>query len=152
MMKSKHLYLLAGLAVVIVLISYSALTMNSLQPASNNNSSSTVQKVEIIHFHPTQQCLSCMVLGSYAEETVNTFFPNELSTGKLTFQHINGELANNSALVKKYGATGSSIWIGVYDSNGFHAEENTDVWFKIANRTEFMEYFKGVIEDKLNGA
>jgi hypothetical protein len=151
-MKNKYAYLLAALAVVIVLIAYSAMTLNSLQPTQNGNSSGTVQKIEVIHFHPTQQCVSCRTVGAYAEETVNTFFQNELSTGKLTFQHINGELANNSAIVQKYGATGSSLWIGTYDNNGFHAEQNLDVWYKIGNKTEFMGYLRGVIEDKLNGA
>jgi hypothetical protein len=91
-------------------------------------------------------------LGAYAEQTVNTYFQNELSSGKLVFMHINGELANNSEIVKKYGATGSSIWIGTYNSSGFYAEQNANVWYKIYNRTEFMDYFRGVIEDKLNGA
>jgi len=151
-LKSKYLYLLAGLAVVMIIVSYSALTMNSLQPAPNNNATGTVLKVEVIHFHPTQQCLSCILLGDYAEETVDTFFQSELSSGKLVFMHINGDLANNSALVKKYGATGSSIWLGTYTSEGFDREENIQVWYLIGNRTGFMEYFKGVIEEKLSGA
>jgi len=151
-MKSRYLYLLAGLAIVMIVVSYSALTMNSLQPAQGNNTTGTILKVEVIHFHPTQQCLSCIVLGDFAEDTVNTFFQSELSSGKLVFMHINGDLANNSAIVKKYGATGSSIWLGTYTSEGFHAEENIQVWYLIGNRTGFMEYFKGVIEAKLSGA
>jgi hypothetical protein len=151
-MKSKYLYLLAGLAIVIVLVSYSALTMNSLQPTQNNNSTGTVQKVEVIHFHPTQQCVSCIVMGDFAEDTIDTFFQSELASGKLVFMHINGNLANNSALVKKYGATGSSLWLGTYTSEGFYPEENIQVWYLLGNRTGFMEYLKGVIEDKLSGA
>lgn len=152
MIMRKYLYFLAGLAVVMIVVSYSALTMNSLQPAQGGNTTGTILKVEVIHFHPTQQCLSCIVLGDFAEDTVNTFFESELSSGKLVFMHINGDLANNSAIVKKYGATGSSIWLGTYTSEGFHPEENIQVWYLIGNRTGFMEYLKGVIEAKLSGA
>ena len=83
---------------------------------------------------------------------MKTYFQNELSSGKLVFMHINGELSNNSEIVKKYGATGSSLWIGTYNSTGFHAEQNINVWYKISKKTEFMEYLKGSIEEKLNGA
>jgi len=152
MKKRGALLLVIVIAIIIILTSYSIMTLNSLHASQNSNASGIVEKIEIIHFHPTQQCLSCKLVGRYAEETVNTYFQNELSNGKLAFMHINGELANNSEIVKKYNATGSSLWIGIYNSNGFHAEQNVNVWYKIYNKTEFMDYFRGVIEEKLNGA
>jgi len=110
-----------------------------------------VQKVEVIHFHATQQCYSCKTVGAYAEETMNTYFANEIKFGKVTFAHINVDLPENRELVNKYGVTGSSLWIGVYDSNGFHKEENVNVWYKISNKQDYMNYLKGVIEQKLRG-
>ena len=151
-MKKKRALLLVISAIMIILASYTILTLNSLHANQNINASSTVEKIEIIHFHVSQQCLSCILVGGYAEETVNTYFQKELSSGKLVFVHINGELANNSEIVKKYGATGSSLWIGIYDRNGFHAEQNINVWYKINNETEYMDYLRGVILEKLNGA
>ena len=110
-----------------------------------------VDKVEIIHFHGTNQCYSCKTVGAYAEETVNTYFADELKTGKITFAHINAELPENQELVEKYGVTGASLWIGVYDSARFHKEQNTDVWYKISDKAEYMSYFKGIIEKRLAG-
>jgi len=151
-MKKRGALLLVVFAIIIILASYSIMTLNSLQATQNINETAKVEKIEIIHFHVTQQCLSCILVGGYAEETVNTHFQNELSSGKLVFMHINGELANNSDIVTKYGATGSSLWIGIYDRNGFHAEQNINVWYKINNQTEYMDYLRGVILEKLNGA
>jgi len=52
----------------------------------------------------------------------------------------------------KYGATGSSLWIGVYRKDGsFSKEENINVWYKINNKEEYMAYLKGIIEQKLAG-
>ena len=110
-----------------------------------------VQKIEIYHFHPTNQCSSCLAVGNYAEETVNTYYSEELKSGKIVFAHINAQLPENSELVTKYGVTGSSLWIGIYDGNGFHAEQNTNVWYKIGNKAEYMSYLKGVIDKRLAG-
>ncbi len=122
---------------------------NSGDPGSNP--SGTVEKVEVYHFHRTQQCYSCITLGAYAEETVTTYFAPEVRAGKVVFAHINVDLPENRALVEHYGPTGSSLWIGVYSEDGFFKEENVNVWYKIGNKDEYMAYLKGVIEKRLAG-
>ena len=111
-----------------------------------------IEKLEIYHFHGTHQCYSCITVGDYAEETVNTYFSDELKSGKIVFGHINGELPENQDLVVKYGATGSSLWLGTYAKDGkFSAEQNINVWYKINNKEDYMTYLKGIIEQKLVG-
>ena len=120
--------------------------------ASGIKISGDIQKIEIIHFHGTNQCYSCKTVGNYAEETVNTYFSNELKSKKITFQHLNAELSENYELAKKYGVTGSSLWIGIYYADGtFSKEENVNVWYKISNKEDYINYLKGVIESKLSG-
>ncbi|MDD1720205.1 MAG: nitrophenyl compound nitroreductase subunit ArsF family protein [Methanoregulaceae archaeon] len=124
---------------------------NSTVPESAVQASGQVTKVEVFHFHPTRQCVSCKAVGDLAGETVNTSFVPELASGKLVFRHINYQLPENAALVKIYGVTGSSLMIGVYTPEGFHKEENLKVWYKIGNKEEYMSYLKGVIERRLAG-
>ena len=116
-----------------------------------NTTTSLVEKIEVYHFHGTNQCYSCLTVGAYAEETVNTYFAEELKSGKIVFGHINAELAQNSDKVAQYGVTGSSLWIGVYDSDGFHPEQNTNVWYKIGDKQDYMTYLKGIIDRRLAG-
>jgi len=125
-------------------------TLYSAAPAQNSSPAGGV-RVEVIHFHGTHQCYSCITVGDYAEETVNTYFSQELSNGRLTFAHVNGELPENQELVMKYDVTSASLWIGVYDANGFHKEQNTQVWYKISDKADYMAYLKGIIEKRLNG-
>lgn len=113
--------------------------------------STSVEKVEVYHFHATRQCYSCITLGAYAEETVNTYFAPELASGRVVFGHVNANLPENKALVERYGPTGSSLFIGVYDKDGFHKEENVNVWYKIGDKEEYMTYLRGVIEKRLAG-
>lgn len=110
-----------------------------------------IDKLEIYHFHGTSQCVSCITVGDYAEATLNTYFADELQSGKIVFAHINGELPINKELVVTYGATGSSLWLGTYKDGNFNAEQNINVWYKIQDKNSYMTYLKGVIEQKLAG-
>jgi hypothetical protein len=111
----------------------------------------TVDKVEVYHFHGNHQCASCIAVGQLAEDTVNTYFADELKSGKIVFGHINAELPENRELATAYGVTGSSLWLGTFDENGFHKEENTNVWYKINNKEAYMDYLKLILEKRLAG-
>ncbi len=121
---------------------------------SSNNIPQKVNtlKIEILHFHPKTQCVSCKTIGAYAEETVNTFFSKELNNGRITFRHVNYELPENQELVLLYKPPGSALCIGVYDDQGhLYTEENYTVWYKIENKEGFMSYLKQLIDKRLNG-
>jgi hypothetical protein len=112
----------------------------------------TVTRVEGIHFTTPNQCTSCVVLGNYAEETVKTHFPEELGSGKLVFDHIDVADPAKKEIVERYGATGSSLWIGTYDDQGgFYKEEDIRVWYKLNDKPGYMQYLKTLIEMRLRG-
>ncbi|MFW6286077.1 MAG: nitrophenyl compound nitroreductase subunit ArsF family protein [Nanoarchaeota archaeon] len=141
------------LLLVMVILMLNGNTKNSIKLDENNQG---IKKdfenisLEVYHFHG-QQCASCIAVGDLTEKTLNTYFEDELDSGTIKFGHIDGRLEENYELVKKYGATGSSIWIGTYLDGEFHKEEKTRVWYKISNEEDFMTYFKGEIEKRLNG-
>ncbi len=152
MVNKKYLY--RGIGIVILLLIIFIVPKYSTGNVSNSGSeiSEDIEKIEIIHFHGTNQCYSCITMGDMAEETVNTYFTDELDSGKITFAHLNGELPKNRDKVVKYQATGSSLWIGTYYTDGnFEKEQNIKVWYKINNKQDYMDYLKGVIEEKLSG-
>jgi hypothetical protein len=118
---------------------------------SISGSGGTVEKVEVYHFHGNQQCTSCIAVGDLAEKTVNASFKNELASGRLVFAHVNYDLPENAALSAKYNVTGSSLWIGIYDTNGFHKQQNLDVWSLTGNKEAYQTYLSAVITRRLNG-
>lgn len=139
-------------AVILLLVFILPKYLNGNVTASGLKISSEVEKIEVYHFHGNNQCSSCIAVGRLAEETVNTYFANELNSGKIVFGHINAELPENYVLAKKFGVTGSSLWIGVtYKDETFVKEENVNVWYKINNEEDYMNYLKGIIEQKLSG-
>jgi hypothetical protein len=118
---------------------------------STINSNSTVERVEVFHFHGNSQCTSCIAVGDLAEKTVNTNFKAELASGRVVFAHVNYDLPENAALAAKYGVTGSSLWLGIYDANGFHRQQDMDVWYLTGDKEKYKEYLASVITRRLNG-
>jgi hypothetical protein len=143
------------LGVLMLLATLAVLGAGCTAPATNESqitaTPGAVQKVEVYHFHRTQQCYSCRTVGAYAEETVKTYFAPELESGRVVFGHINIEEPENKALVDQYGPTGSSLWIGVYDKDGFHKEENVNVWYKIGDKEAYLGYLKEFIDKRMAG-
>ena len=155
-MNFKYLFLIALIGISIFALGCTGIKEDNITGDSSVETvkadTVNIDKLEIYHFHGTHQCYSCITVGDYAEETVNTYFKDELDKGTIVFGHINGELPENQELVKKYGVTSASLWLGVYSKNGsFSAEQNTNVWYKIDNKETYMTYLKGVIEQKLAG-
>jgi hypothetical protein len=124
-------------------------------PASPEQVSSgrinTVERVEVFHFHGNRQCASCKAVGDLAERTVNASFRNDLVLGRLVFAHVNYDLPENAALKTKYNVTGSSLWIGVYDTDGFHKEQDLRVWSLIHDEQAYTRYLTELITKRLNG-
>ena len=151
-MNKKLLYGIAIGIFVLLLVFFIPKYLTGNVTASGSKISSDIEKVEVYHFHATRQCVTCKTVGAFSEEAVNTYFANELKSGKLVYSHVNVDLTENKALVDKYEAKGSSLLIGVYGKDGsFSKQEDTNVWYKIDNKTDFMSYLKGVIEQKFSG-
>jgi hypothetical protein len=138
-----------------VLLAFVALAAGCVESSGGQAAATidgTVERVEVIHFTAPNQCYSCVVLGDYAEETVKTYFPAELGSGKIIFDHVSVADPANAEIVERYGATGSSLWIGVYDDRGgFYREEDIRVWYKLNDKPGFMKYVKTLLEMRLAG-
>jgi len=151
MIKSKMLIIPLLLLVLGMVLAAGCTTPVTSSVDAGQNTSQTGHRIEVIHFHRTQQCYSCRMVGAFAEDTVNTFFADELASGKVVFGHINMELPENKEIVARYEPAAQSLWIGVYDENGFYKEQNINVWYKINDQNEYMTYLKEVIDKRLAG-
>ncbi len=113
---------------------------------ANDQSRIVADKIEVVHFHATQQCWSCIKVGELALKTIEQKFPEEYKNGKIVFKDINGELRENYDIVVKYQARGSSLFVNAIVDGKDHIGEDIRVWRLIGDEERFMEYF----EDKLN--
>ena len=103
-------------------------------------------KVEVVHFHSTQQCASCIAVGKLAKQTIEEKFPEEVKSGKIVFKEINGELPENEAIVMKYRASGSSLFVNAIRGDKDDITEDVTVWRLVNSESQYISYF----ENKLN--
>jgi len=104
------------------------------------------EKIEVVHFHGTQQCWSCITVGEYALKTIKEKFPEEYKNGKIIYRDVNGELPENREIVMKYQARGSSLFVNAIIAGKDNIEEDVDVWRLVNDENQFINYF----QNKLN--
>ena len=116
---------------------------------TSDTSSVPVDGVEVIYFHRAQRCYGCRYAEDGVRYIVETYFEDELASGKLVLKVVNVEDEENAAIVKKYGAFGSSLFVNTIKDGTNHIEEVTDIWFVLGNDEAFVEVVRGKIERSL---
>jgi hypothetical protein len=128
------------LLVILVLLTFSSPKNNAT--ATDSKSINPADKIEVLHFHATQQCWSCTTVGKYALKTIQEKFPEEYKNGIIVFKDVNGELPENKELVMKYRAGGSSLFINAISNGVDNIEEDVTVWRLVSNEQQFLNYFE----------
>ena len=121
-------------------------TTKSQEELPMSTAKTSAEKIEVVHFHATQQCWSCITVGEYALKTIKEKFPEEYKNGTIVFRDINGELPENRDMVIKYQAGGSSLFVNAITAGKDNIKEDVTVWRLVSNESQFINYF----QDKLN--
>jgi len=120
-------------------------------PPPSNNSSGPADRVDVVYFHRTQQCYRCRYAEEGTHYTLETYFKDELASGKVTFQSIDVQDEANADIVNKYSAYTSSLFINTIKDGSDHIEQVTDIWFVIGDDEAFAEVVKSEVEKSLSG-
>jgi hypothetical protein len=118
-------------------------------PSNSDTSSIPASRVEVVYFHRAQRCAGCTYAETGTRYTLETYFNDELVSGKLTFEVFNVENKENAAMVKKYGAFTSSLFVNTIRDGTDNIEEVTDIWFVLGDDQAFVEVVKSKIETSL---
>jgi heme/copper-type cytochrome/quinol oxidase subunit 2 len=126
-------------------------TPSGTRPPSNN-STGPADRVEVVYFHRTQRCYTCLYAEEYTQYTVETYFADELASGRVTFQSINVQDEENADIVEKYNnASYLTLCINTVKDGTDHIEEITDIWLVIGDDEAFVEIVKSKIEESFSG-
>lgn len=106
-------------------------------------------KVYVVYFYRTPRCYSCVYAEEITQFTVETYFEDELASGRVTFETFNVEDEKNAAIVEKYGAYTSSLFINTQKDGSAHVELVIDIWFVLGDDEAFIEVVKSKIETSL---
>jgi len=115
---------------------------STLEPSVDNG-------VEVVYFHRTNRCYSCTYAEDKVRYTLDTFYADELADGEMVFMAVNVQDDANSAIIDKYGAYTSSLYMNKVVNGVDDIENITGIWFLIGKDQEFVDYINEEIEERL---
>jgi len=153
--KLKILLSVLGCVAVCVVVGYiianASPAADDGQPNSNN-SSGLADRVDVVYFHRTQRCPTCLYAENMTRYTLETYFADELASRKVTFQSINVEDQAKADIVMKYNnASYLTLCVNSVRGDTDHIEVVTDIWYVIDNDEAFVEIVKNKVEQSLTG-
>lgn len=106
--------------------------------------------IEVIDFHTTHRCKTCLAIENAAKNVLQTSFAREMQAGKITFKTINVDEKANFKLAEIYEASGSALF--VYNGKTGNAVDLTDIAFMycLSDEKKFKETFKAEVQKALN--
>jgi hypothetical protein len=147
----KNNFYCLGLILVLFLTGCSDGANNLTSEVTLETEANYIEKIEVYHFHSNKQCNVCKTIGVNLDETIERYFLDEVNSGRIIYGHINVQDPTNSEITNRYGAVGTSLWVGIYDENGFRAENDQGIWYKLGDKEAFIDYLKNLIEKRLSG-
>ena len=108
-------------------------------------------KLKIVYFHAEHRCPTCLSIEENTLKTLNTYFKQQYKSGAITFVSLNIEEKKNAALVEKYQAEGSSLFLTGRAGSKEDTKDMTNFAFSYSrNQPEkFIAGLKEEIEKKL---
>lgn len=106
--------------------------------------------VQVIDFHSTHRCETCLTIEKKTRETLSNQFKKELDNGTITFETLNIDKKENEAIVEEYLAYGTSLFITVVKDGKSDKTDLTDFAFTNAMADDGL--FEDGLTEQLNEA
>lgn len=108
-------------------------------------------KLKIIYFHAERRCPTCISIEENTKKTLNTYFASQLKDGTITLQVLNVAEDKNQAMVEKYEADGSGLFLTKVSGGKETTTDFTNFAFSYSrNQSEkFIAGLKAEIEKNL---
>jgi len=104
--------------------------------------------ISIYYFHRTERCATCVSIEENTQNTLNTYFTDELKEGIICFKSINFEGEEDKEIIKKYDADGPSLFLTRVKKDKEKTKNLTD--FALENSRYNTDKFKNGLRNKIN--
>lgn len=112
------------------------------QNYSQYQSKISADKIQLYHFHGTNQCWTCITLWKLTLKTLDEFFVEEVKSGKITYEDINVELPENYAIRQKFNVKQISLYINTIIGDNESHEEQISLMRYLNNEEQFKKKLK----------
>lgn len=141
----KQFGILSALVISVFLFSCTGKAQN--KTAANQAKGNSI---EVIDFHSTNRCMTCKAIESNTKYTLDTYFANELKSGKIVFKIVNVDKAENEKFAEKFEATGTALFLNVIkDGKEKHVDLTNFAFMKGTDQKTFSDELKQTIAIQL---
>ena len=106
------------------------------------------QKLEVLYFHATRRCPTCMAIEENTRKTLDTYFSDQLKNGTIKLTIVNVDEDKNKAIAEKYEATGSALFLTKTTGGKESKKDLTEYAFSYARNSP--DKFISGLKDKIN--
>lgn len=123
------------------------------EPSTPSTTTAPTVEVDLLYFHRPQRCTKCLCFERRVSDVVSEYFQDDIDSGQLSFQILNIGDKENIALVEKYGAVGSQLFINKIINGEEHIKDIQEIWSWdcTSNTDHFDIEVKNVIELSFEG-
>lgn len=115
--------------------------------ASPRQSATAKDKLEVLYFHGKQRCITCRAIEKATKEVLDTYFANELKTGKIAYRIIDISQPANEKIADKYEVSWSSLFVNQWFKGKEFKNNLTELAFSYAKNSP--DVFKSRLRKKI---
>ncbi|MDP2068569.1 MAG: nitrophenyl compound nitroreductase subunit ArsF family protein [Lutibacter sp.] len=106
--------------------------------------------IEVIDFHSTNRCMTCKAIEANTKYTLDTYFADELKSGKIVLKIVNVDKKENEQFAEKFEATGTALFLNVIkDGKESHVDLTNLAFMKGTDQKAFSLQLKETIATQL---
>ena len=140
--------LLVTITVLALLLSMSVLPAICSDGVSSSSSvSGSPEKIQLLFFHRSSRCSTCINAEQYARDTLDTYYPADLKSGVLSIQSI--DYQKDTEMAKKYNVNMNDLKLVITKNGQETVKDMPEIWTYVNDRNAYMSYMKGVLEQEL---
>jgi len=106
--------------------------------------------LEVIDFHSTRRCTRCQMIEANTLHTLDTYFGDELISGKISLRIINVDEEKNFEIAERFEAIGTSLFLNlIKDGKETHIDLTNFAFKNWENQDVFSKELKSKISAEL---
>jgi hypothetical protein len=110
----------------------------------------TINKIEVIDFHTTRRCKTCLKIEDNTKNLLQSDFKQEMDSGTLSFYTVNIDDKANFEIAERFEAAGTALFINVVkDGIEQHIDLTDFAFMKAFDEDEFAAELKAIIDQQL---
>lgn len=134
----------------LIVMTFSLIFSSANAQDETSKSNNITNKLEVRSFHSTNRCMTCNAIEANTEYTLNTYFSEELKSGKINFQTLNVDKEANYKTAEKFEAAGTSLFFNVCkDGKESIINISNFAFSKGRDKEAFSKELKEKIEEQL---